>query len=132
MKGVNAVFSLLQISHIETGTILEGIEIMVAQHQRLGIAFPQVFEETLHGGLLCLRARVLGVSLAVEPALVAHTDGVLVVVPAVCAHLLLRPPRPDDTFTVDVVMVADVLETAVRYVVATTFREREAFTLRGG
>ena len=92
----------------------------------------EVLEQALHGGLLCLRTRVLGTSLAVESALVAHADGVLVVVPAVGTHLLLRPPRPDHTFAIDVVMVADVLETAVRYVVATTFREREAFTLRGG
>ena len=105
---------------------------MVAQHQCLGILLMEVLEQALHGGLLCLRTRVLGTSLAVESALVAHADGVLVVVPAVGTHLLLRPPRPDHTFAIDVVMVADVLETAVRYVVATTFREREAFTLRGG
>jgi hypothetical protein len=54
------------------------------------------------------------------------------VVPAVSTNLLLGPPRPDYTFAVDVVMVADVFETAVRYVVVTTFRERVPGTFPGG
>ena len=104
----------------------------MAHNQRLGIALLQIAEQHLHGTFLRLRTCVIGFSTAVESALVAHADGVLVVVPAVSTNLLLGPPRPDYTFAVDVVMVADVFETAVRYVVVTTFRERVPGTFPGG
>ena len=118
--------------NIVAGTSLEGIQITMPQHQRLGVALLQIAEQHLHGTFLRLRTCVFGTPLAVESALVAHADGVLVVVPAVSANLLLRPPRPDHSFAVDIVMVADVLEPAMRYVVAPTFRECEPLPLRGG
>ena len=118
--------------NVEAGTILEGIEVMVTHNQGAGIAFMEIFEEHCHGAFLRLRTRVLGSSLAVETALVAHTDAVTVVVLAVGANLLLGSPRPDHSFAVDIVVVADVLEPAMRYVVAPTFRECEPFPFRGG
>jgi len=101
-------------------------------NQRFGVALLQIAEQHLHGTFLRLCAGIPGFSPAVESALVAHADGVFVVVPAVGTHLLLRPPRPDYTFAVDIVMVADVLEPAMRYVVAPTFRERVPGTFPGG
>ena len=118
--------------NIEAGTGLEGIQIMMTHNQCFGVALLQIFKQHLHGTFLRLRTGILGTPLSVESALVAHADGVLVVVPAVSANLLLRPPRPDHTFAVDIIMVADVLELAMRYVVAPTFRECEPFPLRGG
>ena len=112
--------------------LLPRIEITMPHNQRLGVALLQIFKQHFHGTLLRLCTCVFGTTLSVESALVAHADGVLVVVLAVSANLLLRPPRPDHTFAVDIVMVADVLEPAMRYVVAPTFRECEPLPLRGG
>ena len=118
--------------NIEAGTGLEGIQIMMTHNQGTGIAFMQLLQQHLHGTFLHLRTRIFGTSLSVESALVAHADGVFVVVPAVSANLLLGAPRPDHSFAVDIVMVADVLEPAMRYVVAPTFRECEPLPLPGG
>ncbi len=104
----------------------------MAHNQRFGVALLQIAEQHFHGTFLRLCTCVPGFSPAVESALVAHADGVLVVVPAVSANLLLRPPRPDHSFAVDIIMVADVLEPAMRYVVAPTFRERVPGTFPGG
>ena len=120
------------LPYIKPRAILTRIQITMPHNQRFGVALLQIAEQHLHGTFLRLRAGIPGFSPAVESALVAHADGVLVVVPAVSTHLLLRPPRPDHTFAVDIVMVADVFEPAVRYVVVTTFRERVPGTFPGG
>ena len=118
--------------NIVAGTSLEGIQIMMTHNQCFGIPLLQIAEQHLHSTFLCLCAGIPGFSPAVESALVAHADGVFVVVPAVGTHLLLMPPRPDHSFAVDIVMVADVFEPAMRYVVAPTFRECEPLPLPGG
>ena len=73
----------------------------------LGVAAVQVGEQTTESFLLCLGARVGGLSADVEATLVADADGVAVVVPAVGADHELWPSLFDLSAAADDVVVAD-------------------------
>ena len=57
-------------------------------------------------------AGVGGPGVFVEPSFIADADGVTVVASAVCSCLPQRAPDVLESFACDIVMVADVLESA--------------------
>ena len=68
---------------IEAGTVSVVSEVTMAGDQGAGVTPVQLFEQLSHGLLLCLGARVGGLSADIQAPLVADADGVAVVVQAV-------------------------------------------------
>ena len=66
----------------------------------------QFLEQTEHRLLLCLCPRVGGIAPRIESALIAHPDGVLVMVLAVCAHHVFRSSHFQRSVPSDDVVVA--------------------------
>ena len=95
------------VRYIEAGTVLTGIQVVMADDECAGVTPMQLFEQLSHGLLLRLGARVGGLTADVKPALVADADGVGVVVQAVCPDQKLGPTRFHLSVTTDDVVVAD-------------------------
>ena len=90
---------------------------MVPYYHGAGVTPMEVFEQLSHGSLLFSRSRVGGLTADVEPALVANTDRVLVVVLAfyvtVRTNHRFRTSRLNLSVTTDDVVVADAVESSV-------------------
>ena len=71
------------VRYIEAGTVLTGVQVVVADDEGAGVTPVQLFEQLSHGLLLRLGARVGGLSADIQAPLVADADGVAVVVHAV-------------------------------------------------
>ena len=71
------------VRYIEAGTVLTGIQVVMADDEGAGVTPVQLFEQLSHGLLLCLGARVGGLSADIQATLIADADGVAVVVHAV-------------------------------------------------
>ena len=97
-----------------------------------GVVLSQRLHECMQGGPLCRGARVGIMAVDIEAALVADTDGVSVVVLAVCAHLLLGSSPVNLAIPCDIVVIADILEVPVTDVVVAAVLERVAMILTGG
>ena len=102
---------MLQVSKltdsIEAGAVSVVSEVTMADDQGAGVTPVQLFEQLSHGLLLCLGARVGGLSADIQATLVADADGVAVVVQAVRPDQKLGPARLHLSVTTDDVMVAD-------------------------
>ena len=92
---------------IEAGAVLARVQVVVADDQGAGVTPVQVFEQLSHGLLLCLGARVGGLSADIQATLVADADGVAVVVQAVGPDQKLGPARLHLSVAADDVVVAD-------------------------
>jgi len=68
---------------LDAGTLLQGVQVVVAYDQGAGVTPVDIFEQPSHGSLLFSRSRVGGLTADVEPALVADAYRVGVVVHAV-------------------------------------------------
>ena len=79
----------------------------MAHNHRPGIAAMQLFEECTQGDSLRWCARVGRLSPDIESTLIAHADGVLVVVQAVGAYQPFRSSWLNLSVTTDHVMVTD-------------------------
>ena len=95
------------VRYIEAGTVLTGIQVVMADDEGAGVTPVQLFEQLSHGLLLRLGARVGGLTPDVEPALVADADRVGVVVLAVGTCQPFRTTRLYLSVTTDNVVVAD-------------------------
>ena len=119
---------LVLLLGIEARTVLaDARQVAVAQNQRLGVVFAQVFQQGPEGGLLLWGAGVLGTALGVQSALVADADGVLVVVAGVGADEVLVACLVHLAVAGDVVVVAGESEPAV--VAGDERRHREGLVL---
>ena len=101
------------VDDVEAGAVgLLGVEVGVGYNQGLGVTAVQILQEMKERRALGGRAGVLG--LAVEPQApdVAHSDGVTVVVPAVCAHHLDGASGLHGAVGGDDVMIATAIPTA--------------------
>jgi len=78
-------------------------------NQGAGVTPMQIFEQSSHGSLLFSRARVVGLTADVEPALVADADRMGVVVQAVGTDHPFRATWLNRSVTTDHVVVADTL-----------------------
>ena len=58
----------------DAGAILRGIEVVMTYNYGAGIALVQFLKQSSHGSLLCLSARVGGLTADIEPALIADAD----------------------------------------------------------
>ena len=97
-------------------TILMGVQVVVPYYHGAGVALVQLFEQPAHGLLLCLGARVGGLTADVQTTLVAYAYRVLVVVlacyVAVGANHPFRSSQLYCSVTTDDVVVADALESS--------------------
>ena len=92
---------------LDTRTGLVRVQVVMTHDERPGVAPAQVFKQPAQRYFLLLRAGVGGLTSGVEPALVAHADGVAVVVLAVGAHHVFRTTGLNLSVTTDHVVVAD-------------------------
>ena len=92
---------------IETRAILSVIQVVVTDDHGAGVTPVQVFQQLSHRSLLFGCSRVSGLTADVQTTLVAHADGVAVVVQAVGANPPVRSARLTLSVTTDDVVVAD-------------------------
>ena len=130
---------------IEAGTLLDvllrldetiavevGTELTVTENQGPGITAVQVAEQPEQRGLLSGGTGIGRTTVGIETALVAHPDGVGVMVFAVGSYHSLVSPHVDAAITLHVVVVAYVFEaTVVHVVVAALLRRVASVTPRG-
>ena len=109
-----------------------GIKVVVAYDEGFREALLQVTEQWGHRALLGFGARVFGTTVGVEAALVAYADRVGVVPLAVGARLLYGTALVHHAVACYVIMIPDVAEVPVRYVVAATFLKAQALALWRG
>lgn len=99
--------------HVEARTrLLHPRQVAVTDDLRLGIVRAEAPQKLLHRLLLRLRARVGGIAVPVESALVADTYGAGVVAAGMGACLLLGAAGIDHAVAGDVIMIADTSEAA--------------------
>ena len=102
---------------LDAGAILLGVQVMVTQDYGFGITPVQFLKQSSHGSLLCLSARVGGLTADVQTTLVAYAYRVFVVVlschMAVGADHPFRPSWFYASVTTDDVVVADALKSPV-------------------
>ena len=91
---------------IEARTGFQRVQVVMAHDDSAWITLLQFPEQTEHRPLLCLGARVGRIAADVESALIAHSDGVLVMVLAVCAHHVFRSSHFQRSVPSDHVVVA--------------------------
>ena len=91
---------------IEARTGLLRVQVMMSDNQGAGVAPVQLFEQLSHGSLLFSGPRVGGLTADVQATLVAHADGVAVVVQAVGADHVFRSAGLYLSVTTDDVVVA--------------------------
>ena len=89
-----------------------GAEVAVAADADIGKVLQQLCHQQTEGRALFRRAGVLGISVAVKPALIADADGMFVVAAAMRTGLFQGAGTEHCAVLADVVMVADTLETA--------------------
>ena len=87
--------------------ILLRIQVVMTDDHGAGIARMQFLKQSSHGSLLCLCARVGGLTADVEPALIADAYRVGVVILAVGTDHPFRTARLNLSVTTDDVVVAD-------------------------
>ena len=92
---------------IETRAILSVIQVVVTDNHGAGVTPVQVFQQLSHCSLLLSRSRVSGLTADVQTTLVAHADGVAVVVQTVGANHPFWSARLNLSVTTDDVVVAD-------------------------
>ena len=80
---------------------------MMTYDQGAGVTLVQILKQSPHGYLLLSRARIVGLTADVEPALVADAYRVGVVVHAVCADHPFRSSWLDRSVTTDHVVVTN-------------------------
>ena len=95
------------VRYIEAGTVLTGIQVVMADDEGAGVTPVQLFEQLSHGLLLRLGARVGGLTADIKPALVADANGVGIVVQTVRPDQKLGPARLHLSVAADDVVVAD-------------------------
>ena len=105
--GVFLCFETKLFHHIEAGTGLLRIEVMMPNNQGAGVTLMEIFEQQSHRRLLLSRARVGGLTADVESALVADADRMGVVVQTVGTYHPFRSTGLDLSVTTDHVVVAD-------------------------
>ena len=95
----------------DTRTILVGVQVVMPDYHGAGVALVQFFEQPAHGLLLCLSARVGGLTADVQTTLVTYAYRVLVVVLACYVAVGADHPFRSAWFycsvTTDDVVVAD-------------------------
>ena len=80
---------------------------MVSYDHGAGVTPVEIFEQLSHGSLLLSGTRVGGLTADVEPALIADTDRVGIVVLAMGTNHPFRPSGLDRSVTTDHVVVTD-------------------------
>ena len=98
---------------IETRTILVGVQVVVSYYHGAGVTLMQFFEQPSHGLLLCLSARVSGLTADVQTTLIAYAYRVGVMVHAVGADHVFRTSQLYASVTTDDVVVADAIKPSV-------------------
>jgi hypothetical protein len=88
-------------------TVLRGVQIVMTDDQCTRIAAMKVFQELTQCCFLLWCPRVGGLTADVQPALVAHTYRVRVMVQTVCPDQKLGPARLHLAVTTDYIVVAD-------------------------
>ena len=122
-KGVAArlrVYTLLYIikgmvllDNVEAGAVgFAGVEVGVGYNQGLGVTAVQILQEMKERRALCGRAGVLGLAVWPQASDVADSDGVLVVVAAMCAHCLDGSPILDGAVGGDDIVISAAIPTA--------------------
>jgi hypothetical protein len=91
----------------DAGAGLTGFQVVVTDNQGVGVALMEIFQEPAEGCLLLCRTRVGGLTADVEATLVAHADGVAVVVQTVGTNHPFRSAGLNLSVTTDDVVVAD-------------------------
>ena len=84
-----------------------GVQVVVTDDHGAGVTPVQVFQQLSHRSLLLSRSRVGGLTADVQTTLVAHADGVAVVVQTVGANHPFRSAGLNLSVTTDDVVVAD-------------------------
>ena len=95
------------VSCIVAGTVLLGVQVVVTDNHGAGVTPVKVFKEPPQGLFLGHCPRVGGLTADVQPALVAHTYRVRVMVQTVCPDQKLGPARLHLAVTTDHIVVAD-------------------------
>ena len=91
-----------------------GVQVVVTDDHGAGVAPVQVFQQLSHCNLLLSRPRIGGLTADVQTTLVAHADGVAVVVQTVGTNHPFWSAGLNLSVTTDDVMVADAeLEASV-------------------
>ena len=83
------------------------IQIVVTDNQSLRVSPVQIFQQPPHCSLLRLSPGICGLSSDIQPALIADTYRVGIMVLAVGTDHILRPSRLDLSVTTDHVMIPD-------------------------
>ena len=88
-------------------TVLMGVQVVVTDDHGAGVTPVQVFQQLSHRNLLLSRSRISGLTADVQTTLVAHADGVAVVVQAVGANHPFWSAGLNLSVTTDDVVVSD-------------------------
>jgi hypothetical protein len=88
-------------------TVLVGVQVVVTDYHGAGVTLVQVLQQLSHRNLLLRCPRISGLTADVQTTLVAHADGVAVVVQAVGANHPFWSAGLNLSVTTDDVVVAD-------------------------
>jgi hypothetical protein len=91
----------------DAGTILLGVQVVMTYDHGAGVTPVKLFEQSSHGSLLHVRSRIGGLTADIQPALVADTDRVGVVVLAMGTDHPFRTAWLYRSVSSDYVVVAD-------------------------
>ena len=117
---------------IIAGAGLAGVQVVMTQDEGCGVLTLQSTQEGHDAGALLDGARVSGMIVGGETALVTDTDAVGIVALAMCACLGDVSAAMDDAVARDVIVVAYVAESSVADVVPPAVLRREGLALRRG
>jgi hypothetical protein len=117
---------------IIAGTGLAGVQVVMTQDEGCGVLTLQEAQEGHDAAALLDGARVSGVVVGCETALVTDTDAVGIVALAMCACLGDVATSMDDAVARDVIVIADVAESSMLHVVTAAILRRKGFPFRRG
>ena len=117
---------------IIAGTGFAGVQVVMTQDEGCGVLTLQEAQEGHDAAALLYGARVSGVVVGCETALVTDTDAVGIVALAMCACLGDVATSMDDAVARDVIVVAYVAEASVADVISPAVLRREGLALRRG
>lgn len=86
----------------------------------------------MKGSALCCCSRIGRSPAGVKATLITDTDGMSVVVLTVCSHLFFGSSLMDPAIPRDIVMISDIFEVPIAYVIFSAGFETETMTITGG
>ncbi len=98
---------------IKARTSLHRIQITMPHNQRFRKLSPQLPQQSKQRTLLLQGTSILRLSFRIQPAFVANTYRMCVMVPAMCPNLFKRPSPMDFPVTCDIEMITDVTKSPV-------------------